>query len=114
MKKPQRTITLNLDESLRESPRQSTSMSLPLAIHRRLDRLAELADATNATRGEIIGMLIANSPEDPDELELAILRYRKSLVRDVVTLDADESQRDRNVIELPLRAPGRPSRHAGG
>jgi hypothetical protein len=114
MKKPPRTVTLNLDESLDESPRQATSMALPLAVSHKLDVLAELAKAMNATRAEIISMLIVDAPEEAEALEQAILAYRKKSVRDVVPVRPGQPAEDENVVELPLRSPGRPSRRSAG
>jgi hypothetical protein len=81
-------------------------MSLPLAIHHRLDLLADSAEDVAATRAEIIGMLIASASLDPDKLESDILRYRKLTAADVVPSEADGS----NVVSIERRGPGRPSR----
>jgi hypothetical protein len=106
---PTPTIQLSLDELLRDSKRQATSMSLPFAVHHRLDVLAGHAAAVKATRAEIIGMLIAEADLDAGRLERDIVAYRKRKVRDVVvTKPADAHS---NVIELPVRQPGRPSTH---
>jgi hypothetical protein len=103
-----REISLNLDEPLRDSPRRTTSMSLPIAVHHRLDVLAKLAASMNATRAEIIGMLVADCQADAGYLEQRILTYRKMLVSDVVP--SPDSHRDEgNVVVLPLRRPGRPA-----
>jgi hypothetical protein len=106
------TVTLHLDELLRDSKRQATSMSLPLAVHYRLDVLAKLAAAVSATRAEIIGMLISESDLDAAWLESSIVSYRKSTVREVVPPHSRETKdADSNVIELPVRHPGRPPTH---
>jgi hypothetical protein len=83
-------------------------MSLPIAVQHRLDRLAECAKDIDATRAEIIGMLIANATLDIEELELAILRYRKLKVADV--LPGDEVGEKGNVVSIRPRGPGRPSK----
>jgi len=101
------TVQLSLDSLLRDSKKQATSMSLPFAVHYKLDALAELAAAAHATRAEIIGMLIAQAELDSAQLEDGILRYRKKTVGDVLSLSASEDA-DSNVIELPVRQPGRP------
>lgn len=114
MKKPPKTVSLHLDESVGNSPRQPTSLSLPVAVSYKLDHLAELAQAVNTGRGELIAMLIDAAAEDSDELERAILAYRKKSVRDALPARPDRPGRDENVIDLPARNPGRPSRkHAG-
>jgi len=110
-------ITLPLDERLRESRRQGTSMSLPLAVHHRLDVLADLAAMVNASRAEIIGMLIAETALDADDLEERIVAYRKMTVRDVVPRKAGEQRGEEdgdNVIALPVRQPGRPPNRVVG
>lgn len=109
-----RIVELPLNQRLRESRRQATSMSLPLAIHHRLDRLATLADDVEATRAEIVGMLIAESSLEADELEAAMLRYRKLKVGDVLPIEeqlehAHEEGAD-NVVSIRRRGPGRPGR----
>lgn len=110
MKKPLATITLARDELLRDSKRQATSMSLPLAVHHRLDVLAHLAVAANATRAEIIGMLISEAKLDAVELEDSIVAYRKASVGDVVPSEPRGvgEPDDDNVVTLPLRHAGRP------
>jgi hypothetical protein len=116
MAKPPVTIRLALDERLRESRRQGTSLSLPLAVHYRLDLLADLATDVKASRAEIIGMLIAAADlDDPGTLERGIVAYRKMLVGDVVPKrlgEARDEADDDNVVALPVRQPGRPSNRA--
>jgi hypothetical protein len=91
-------------------------MALPLAVHHRLDLLAEAAQDAGATRAEIIAMLIAEAPLDPDELERSVLRYRKLKVGDVIPDEkpevsqvADQSETG-NVVSISPRGPGRPGR----
>ena len=87
-------------------------MSLPLAVHHRLDVLAELAVAVSATRGEIIGMLISEADLNAAQLEQCIVAYRKKTVGDVVPPRLGEAHRgDDNVVRLPIRQPGRPPAH---
>jgi hypothetical protein len=112
MTKEHSTVTLALDELLRDSKRQATSMSLPFAVHHRLDVLAELAAAANATRAEVIGMLISEADLDAVGLEQAIVAYRKKTVGAVVPRKPGESGETKgNVVTLPMRPPGRPSSH---
>lgn len=83
-------------------------MSLPIAIQHRLDWMAESAKDIDATRAEIIGMLVAAADFEAEELELAILRYRKLKVADVVP--DDEVDAGTNVISIKRRGPGRPAK----
>lgn len=90
-------------------------MSLPLAIHHRLDRLATLADDVGASRAEIVGMLVANADLDVAELEMAVLRYRKLKVGDVLPPEEHLERPSHldgadNVVAIKRRGPGRPSR----
>jgi hypothetical protein len=115
MGKEQEVVLLSREERLRDSKRQATSMSLPLAVHHRLDLLAEAAEDAGATRAEIVGMLIAGVPLDTDELEQSVLRYRKLKVGDVIPEkqpelgEPGEPEAD-NVISIARRGPGRPTR----
>jgi hypothetical protein len=117
MRKDTPMVTLPLDEPLRESRRQSTSMSIPLAVHHRLDVLADLAAVVNTSRAEIMGMLIAEAEPDAEHLEERIIAYRRKTVGDVVPRQAgdlaDTNEAD-NVVALPLRQPGRPSSRIAG
>lgn len=101
-------VRLKRGERLRESERQPTSMSLPVAVHHRLDLLAEGARDIAATRAEIIGMLIAEAELDPEQLETAILRYRKLKVGDVIPGGGGEAAD--NVVSIRRRGPGRPAK----
>ncbi len=91
-------------------------MSLPLAIHHRLDLIAEAARDVDATRAEIIAMLIAKAPLEAERLEAEILRYRKLLVGDVVPTpqpelsEVEPSEEPDNVVSSAKRGPGRPGR----
>lgn len=108
MSKERRKIRLRLNERLRESERASTSMSLPVALHHRLDEFAEDAKDVDATRAEIVGMLLAAAEFEDGELESAILRYRKLKVSDVIPQN-DIGKGD-NVVSIRRRSPGRPSK----
>src|ERR1700727_2820200 len=93
---------LTLTERLRDSQRQATSMSLPAAVHHRLDRLAALAEDVSATRSELVGMLIAGAELDAPGLEERILAYRKMTVGAVVRWPNEaETVDDADIIELP-------------
>lgn len=85
-------------------------MALPLAVHYRLDLLAEAAEDAGATRAEIVGMLIASADLNTDELELGVLRYRKLKVGDVIPQEQPELAEADNVISIARRGPGRPGR----
>jgi hypothetical protein len=114
MRKKPKTVKITLDELLRDSKRQSTSMSMPLAVHHRLDVLAERGAPAGATRADIISMLIARANLDPDSIVDGLVAYRKMTVREVVPDIAREPAAgdtgdEADVIELPVRHPGRPS-----
>jgi hypothetical protein len=116
MAREPKVVLLSRNDRLRDSERQSTSMSLPFAVHHRLDLLAEAAEDAGASRAEIVGMLIAGAPLDTDELEQGVLRYRKLKVGDVIPeeepgLGATEKPEADNVISIARRGPGRPTRH---
>jgi hypothetical protein len=116
MSKDPTTVTLPLGGRLRDSTQQATSMSLPIAVLHRLDLLRAAAADANATRAEIIGMLISEAGIEPDELESQILAYRKKTVGDVIPAKQDERPVEverHNVVVLPVRRPGRPRNTAG-
>jgi hypothetical protein len=116
MAKRGRSVVLSRRDLLRDSERQGTSMSLPLAIYHRLDLLTEAAAASAAHRAELIGMLIANAPLDPEWLEQRLLEYRKATVGDVIpdegasTRPAAPDDGPDNVVAIEPRSPGRPAR----
>jgi hypothetical protein len=114
MKKPPKTVSLNLDELLEDSPRQATSLSLPMAVSYKLDYLAELAKTLKSSRGEIIAMLVDAAPEEGEALERALLAYRRKTVREALPARLDRPSEDDNVFDLPVRHPGRPSRKSAG
>jgi hypothetical protein len=103
-------VKLRRDERLRDSKFQATSMSLPLAIHRRLDLLAELMRDLNPSRADIIGMLIAEAELDEERLEERLFAYKKLKVDDVVPHTDDRG--GENVVAFPKRRPGRPKRRS--
>ncbi|HEY5816335.1 MAG TPA: hypothetical protein VIS95_08340 [Solirubrobacterales bacterium] len=88
-------------------------MTLPLAIHHRLDLLAQATEDVGASRAEIVGMLIANAELDAERLEPLIIDYRKMRVRNVVpsTPAVADEQAGTNVVTLQRRRPGRPRSH---
>lgn len=103
-------VTVQLDERVRDSRRRATSLMLPLAVHHRLDLLAELAADVNASRAELIAMLISEADLDGPTLERLVLAYRKKTVGDVVPPQAGASGEEQaeNVVELQPRPVGRP------
>jgi hypothetical protein len=108
-------VELSRAERLRDSKRKPTSMTLPLAIHHRLDVLAEAAQDVDATRAELIAMLIAEAEPNPEILERAVLRYRKLQVGDVIPehpepLDVTDTKDEDNVVSILPRGPGRPAK----
>lgn len=114
MRRPRRILQIPLDEPLRDSPQFPTTLALPAAILHRLEELSSLAAATRATQSDLIGMLVAEADLDPDELERQIIEYRKKKVADIFNPDAGtlqvEVDHDLNIVKVPLRPPGRPSR----
>jgi hypothetical protein len=105
-------VELPRGERVRRSRRQGTSMSLPLAVYHRLDLLTELASDVDATRAELVAMLICDAPLDSAALEQAVLRYRKLTVGDVIPeQDTLSPQRDEaddgKVVSIRRRRPGR-------
>jgi hypothetical protein len=101
------TVSLQLDDRLRDSPMQTTTLSVPIAIHHRLDELADLATDVRASRAELVAMLIGEAALDTPALEELVLKYRRMRVRDVIPRSVDRSENE-NVITLPIRQPGRP------
>lgn len=102
-------IELKERERLRDSRTQATSMSLPLAIHRKLELLAELGQDIGASRADVIGTLIAEAELD-EGLEARILAYKKLEVGDVLGSDEPGDRSEDNVISIQMRSPGRPRR----
>ncbi len=91
-------------------------MSLPMAVHHRLDVLADLAEDAGASRAEIVGMLVAEADLDPDALADAIVAYRRKRVGDIVPeqpAPAVPGEKRDNVVAFEKRGPGRPRRKAG-
>ncbi len=98
-----------LSQRVRESVRQTTSMSLPAPIHFRLDELVRLASDVNSSRAELIAMLIASAPLAANELEDRILAYRRLTAGEVMpNLLAAETEDD--TVVVPLHGPGRRKR----
>jgi hypothetical protein len=101
--------TLHLDDKIGDSPTRSTSMNLPIAVQRRLDEMADLADAVRPTRNELLAALVATTDLEEEALELLVLRYRRLRVRDVLPA-GDHAGAGEGDVVVPLRRPGRPSR----
>jgi hypothetical protein len=108
MARSRSTVSLQLGDRLRDSPMQTTTLSLPIAVHHRLDELADLATDVRASRAELVAMLIAGAELDAAGLEERMLAYRRMRVRDVIPRSPDQSE-DENVVVLPVRQPGRPT-----
>jgi hypothetical protein len=101
---------LNLNDRIGDSPTRSTSMNLPIAVQRRLDEMAELADIARPTRNELLAAFVATTELDEDRLVQLVLNYRRLRVVDV--LPARDHAGDDGDVVVPLRKPGRPSRGA--
>jgi hypothetical protein len=111
MSRGKKPVVLTRGERLRDSAKQGTSVTLPLAIYHRLDLIAEFAEAAGATRAEIIGMLIADAELDESALEQAVIRYRKLKVGDVIPEEPEQEPEvadAANVVSIRPRSPGRP------
>ncbi|HEX9967503.1 MAG TPA: hypothetical protein VGB06_06130 [Solirubrobacterales bacterium] len=109
MARKKELVKLSPGERIRDAVPQSTSVSLPLPVHRRLGFLTELGTDASATQAEIIGMLIAKALLEPDWVEREVLDYRKMTVGDVLA-GTPEGAEGAEVIELARHGPGRPSR----
>jgi hypothetical protein len=115
-RKPE-TFDLALDDDVRKSARQATSMILPLAVHQRLQALAELPKLTDPTRAEVICMLIAEMPLDQKELDARILAYREKTVGEVLPKQPNEHLKPvegGRVVHIEGPRPGRPSSRRAG
>jgi hypothetical protein len=110
MTQPPKQVHLNPKELVSESEGKATSMSLPHALHHRLDRLAELAKPARTSRGEIIAMLIADAPEDRKTLVQMLLDYRDLTIEEVLAQE-ERLTGDQDVV-VQLRSAGRPSQKA--
>jgi hypothetical protein len=104
-------MTLNLADRIGDSPTRSTSMNLPIAVQRRLDEMADLADAVRPTRNELLAALVATTALDERALEDMVLDFRRMRVRDV--LPAQDGASGADDVVVALRRPGRPSRPGG-
>ena len=119
MSKQKKIVELDLDQRVRDSEAPATSVQLPLAVHRRLDVLAGLAENVAATRKEIIGMLIADSSLDRKELQDHVVAYREKTNGQVIPEPPDEPDQGSsapagpNVVRFEKRGAGRPRREAG-
>jgi hypothetical protein len=104
-------MSLNLADRIGSSPTRSTSMNLPVAVQRRLDGMAGLADAVKPTRNELLAALVATTELDEAAIEEMVMRYRRMRVGDVLPA-RDHTGADSDVV-VPLRRPGRPSTKGG-
>lgn len=80
-------------------------MSLPLAVHQRLDELVDLATATNTSRQELLAALVALETIDREALERRVMAYRRLKVSDLVGSPAEG-----DVVHFLPRTVGRPAR----
>lgn len=109
-------IELKSSELVAESEHRTTSMSLPLAIHHRLDVVAESVKGTKASRGEIIAALIAQLSLQRSEVRNLIADYREMTVGDVFPDEPDKPLGDSDegkIYKFRPRRPGRPRSAAG-
>jgi hypothetical protein len=103
-------VTLHRGDRMFESATRATSMVLPVAVHRRLDELADLTGAIKSSRAELVAMLVANAELDADALEAAVLAYRKMTVAQVLPPPGGGETVTEGDVVVPMRGPGRPKR----
>jgi hypothetical protein len=77
-------VALDPDEPLRSCPEQQVGVSLPTPLNARLDALVRRATAAgeNTSRKEVLAALVFDAVSDPDELSVALRRYRKATAKD--------------------------------
>lgn len=92
---------IDRSQRLSDSDTRATSMTMPLAVHERLDKIAGLTAGLKSSRGELVAMLIAETELDRDVLEDRLSAYRKKRVGEV--------HPDPGANVYDLRTPGRPS-----
>jgi predicted transcriptional regulator len=102
-------ITLQVADSIIDCPVRATSMTLPVAVIRRLDALADAARLERPSRNEFLAALISATDLDQDALERIVREYRRRTIGEV--LPADEVATEDSVV-VPMRKPGRPPRRA--
>lgn len=114
MPKENEIIELIPDQRIRETKAPATSVQLPLAVHRRLDVLAQLADNVAASRKEIIGMLIADADLDRETLQGKIVAYRGKTNAQVIpdVLEEPSTGGDGKLLRFEKRGRGRPRQEA--
>jgi hypothetical protein len=116
MTKRPKTVSVSLDDPLHDAPRQPTSLSLPVPVHHRLDVAADKLHTMGASRTDIIGMLVAELDLEDERLVQRWVEYRSKRVRDVLPsppVDEGPASQGDNVVDLPVRRPGRPRTSAG-
>ena len=98
-------VRLHFQDSILDCPTRGTSMNLPVAALRRLDKMAGLARYVRPTRNEMLAALIATAELDPAWLEERVNAYRRMTIGEVLP---ESDRASGNDVVVPLRKPGRP------
>jgi hypothetical protein len=101
----QQGVKLDANELASRTITKAAAVNWPIPIDRRLDQLAELANASgaNVRRNELVAAIVAAAPTDPDELLRMVLAWRKTRVHQVVLGVEGAAQ----IVEFPRYGPGR-------
>lgn len=95
------------DHRLRDCPHLQAGMSWPQPIHTRLDELVSLVRneaGRDTNRKEFVAALILAAPDDAEQLDAMIKRYRLATAREALVDPAQVE--DGNVLRLPKHRPG--------
>jgi hypothetical protein len=105
-----RGISLGADLKASTAVVKQAGITWPMPADRRLDQLVEMANESGAStrRNELAAAIVAAAPTDGELLLQLVLRWRRTLIRDVVLDTSEESP----VVYLPRYGPGR--RKTGG
>lgn len=97
---------LPADQLVRDCPQKQAAVSWPLPVDVRLDELLAQADAAgeNTCRKELVAAIVAATRLTDAQLGRLLRRYRKTKVRDLVSMADGE-----NVVPFTKHRPGRRS-----
>jgi hypothetical protein len=101
--------TVEVDDLASTAPGKKTTVSWNAAVDRRLDQLVARARGTEPERSDLLAALVAMAPEDGAKLDQMVMRWRRSLVGEVVL----DLPKNRNVVSLPTPKPGRRPKQKG-
>jgi hypothetical protein len=107
----QQGVKLDANELASGTITKAASINWPIPIDRRLDQLADLANASgaNVRRNELVAAIVAAATTDPEALLRMVIAWRKSRVHQVVLGVEGAAQ----VVEIPRYGPGRRRVDAG-